>query len=154
MRRPGRLRAAESRLGRTVNRVEDAAAWLSGCLERSWRQRSLSDAFGVDSRASNEIEWRLPALAAKLRDCERRLADFDRRLEHEKLESLKELAYGASHEINNPLANIAARAQTLLEDEPDPERQRKLVGDSSPGDAGPRDDLRPDALCPAAETAI
>jgi hypothetical protein len=55
------------------------------------------------------------------------LGDFERRLEHEKLESLKELAYGASHEINNPLANIAARAQTLLEDEADPERRRKLT---------------------------
>ena len=39
---------------------------------------------------------------------------------------MKELAYGASHEINNPLANIAARAQTLLRDEPDPERRRTL----------------------------
>jgi signal transduction histidine kinase len=54
-------------------------------------------------------------------------AEYSARLEHEKLESLKELAYGASHEINNPLANIAARAQTLLEDEPDPERRRKLA---------------------------
>jgi signal transduction histidine kinase len=35
-------------------------------------------------------------------------ATFAERLEHEKLEALKELAYGASHEINNPLANIAA----------------------------------------------
>lgn len=72
------------------------------------------------------IEWRLPALLAVLGNYERQLADFDRRLEHEKLESLKELAYGASHEINNPLANIAARAQTLLTDETDPERRRKL----------------------------
>jgi signal transduction histidine kinase len=32
-----------------------------------------------------------------------------------------------SHEINNPLANIATRAQTLLADEPDPERRRKLA---------------------------
>src|SRR5215475_2776470 len=54
-------------------------------------------------------------------------ASFEARLEREKHESLKELAYGASHEINNPLANIAARAQTLLEDEHDPERRRKLV---------------------------
>ncbi|MCA9237090.1 MAG: hypothetical protein KDA44_16565 [Planctomycetales bacterium] len=44
----------------------------------------------------------------------------------EKLAALKELAYGASHEINNPLANIAARAQTLLRDEVDPERRRAL----------------------------
>jgi signal transduction histidine kinase len=54
-------------------------------------------------------------------------AEFDDRLEREKLAALQELAYGAGHEINNPLANIAARAQTLLEDEPDPQRRRKLV---------------------------
>jgi len=54
-------------------------------------------------------------------------ADFEARLEREKLAALMELAYGAGHEINNPLANIAARAQTLLQDEPDPERRRKLV---------------------------
>jgi signal transduction histidine kinase len=48
------------------------------------------------------------------------------RLERAKLDALKELAYGASHEINNPLANISARAQTLLRDEVDPERQRAL----------------------------
>ncbi len=39
---------------------------------------------------------------------------------------MKELAYGASHEINNPLANIAARAQSLLRDEGHPERRRAL----------------------------
>jgi signal transduction histidine kinase len=57
----------------------------------------------------------------------RSLAEFDARLERQKLEAMKELAYGASHEINNPLANIAARAQALLEDEADPERRRKLI---------------------------
>lgn len=54
-------------------------------------------------------------------------ADFAARLEREKLASLVELAYGASHEINNPLANIAARAQSLLGGERDPERRRMLV---------------------------
>jgi signal transduction histidine kinase len=62
-----------------------------------------------------------------LREEEARMASFAERLEQEKLEALKELAYGAGHEINNPLANIAARAQTLLEDERDPERRRKLL---------------------------
>ncbi|MCC6493835.1 MAG: HAMP domain-containing histidine kinase [Pirellulales bacterium] len=51
---------------------------------------------------------------------------FDERLQRAKLDALKELAYGASHEINNPLANISARAQTLLRDERDPERRRAL----------------------------
>ena len=53
-------------------------------------------------------------------------AEFEARLEQEKLAAMKELAYGASHEINNPLANIAARAQTLLRDEEQPDRRRAL----------------------------
>lgn len=53
-------------------------------------------------------------------------SSFDERLERAKLDAMKELAYGASHEINNPLANISARAQTLLRDERDPERRRAL----------------------------
>lgn len=53
-------------------------------------------------------------------------ASFESRLEQAKLDAMKELAYGASHEINNPLANISARAQSLLRDERDPERRRTL----------------------------
>ena len=79
---------------------------------------------GRTSRVTSNGDCR--RCVSKLDEYERKLSDFDRRLEHEKLESLKELAYGASHEINNPLANIAARAQTLLADETDPERARKL----------------------------
>lgn len=52
---------------------------------------------------------------------------WESRLRIEKLESLRQLAYGASHEINNPLANISTRAQTLLRDEADPERRHKLA---------------------------
>ena len=44
-----------------------------------------------------------------------------------RLEALREFAYGAGHEINNPLATIAARAQALLIDEADPERRRRLA---------------------------
>jgi signal transduction histidine kinase len=51
---------------------------------------------------------------------------FEERLQRAKLDAMKELAYGASHEINNPLANISARAQTLLRDERDLERRRAL----------------------------
>jgi signal transduction histidine kinase len=52
---------------------------------------------------------------------------FEQRVADARLESLRELAYGASHEINNPLANIAARAQALLIDEREPERRRRLA---------------------------
>lgn len=69
----------------------------------------------------------LPQLAAQLLRLERLESDFARALEAEKLESLKELAQGAGHEINNPLANISARAQTLLPGERDPDRRRLLA---------------------------
>lgn len=52
---------------------------------------------------------------------------FDAALAAARLEALREFAYGAGHEINNPLANIAARAQALLIDEVDPERRRRLA---------------------------
>jgi signal transduction histidine kinase len=118
------LRAAEHRLGRTINRVEEAVDWLCGCLEGE-----LAASLVIDEAAAQfgAVEWRLAALAKKLSAHERALTDFQGRLEREKLESLKELAYGASHEINNPLANITSRAQTLLADEEDAERRRKLT---------------------------
>ncbi|MFT5301906.1 MAG: signal transduction histidine kinase [Mariniblastus sp.] len=52
---------------------------------------------------------------------------FERRLLEEKLASMKQLAYGASHEINNPLANVATRAQTMLTTESDPDKRHKLA---------------------------
>jgi signal transduction histidine kinase len=75
---------------------------------------------------SSSSRW-LPHLVARLRALHDLERDFERRLEIEKLDSLKELAYGAGHEINNPLANISARAQTLLQDECDPQRRRLLA---------------------------
>jgi signal transduction histidine kinase len=115
--------AAERALSRTVNLVEEAADWLADSLIGA-----LASSLQHEPSDGNEpeIEYRLPALVARLHEYDLALAGFNKRLEHEKLESLKELAYGASHEINNPLANIAARAQTLLDEEEDPERIRKL----------------------------
>lgn len=51
---------------------------------------------------------------------------FDSAVRENRLAGMRELAYGAGHEINNPLANIAARAQALLVEEADPERRRRL----------------------------
>jgi len=52
--------------------------------------------------------------------------DFQAAVAEARLEAMRELAYGAGHEINNPLANIATRAQALLLEEADPERRRRL----------------------------
>lgn len=55
------------------------------------------------------------------------LQGYDGRVATARLDAIRELAYGAGHEINNPLANIAARAQALLLDETDSERRRRLA---------------------------
>ena len=52
---------------------------------------------------------------------------FMARLQREKLEAMKQLAYGASHEINNPLANIATGAQVLIGSEKDCDRKQRLA---------------------------
>ncbi len=81
------------------------------------------------------LRGQLPAVAGRLAEQLSRLvdleSDFQTALETAKLDAVKEFAYGASHEINNPLANISARAQTLLQDERDPERRRRLAAINS-----------------------
>ena len=54
-------------------------------------------------------------------------SEFENRLQIEKLAALKQLAYGASHEINNPLANIATGAQALIQSESDSDRRLRLA---------------------------
>jgi hypothetical protein len=70
-------------------------------------------------------------ITQKLNRLEQLETKFQEQLAIEKLASLKELAYGAGHEINNPLANISVQAQTLLRDERDPERRRRLAAINS-----------------------
>jgi len=69
----------------------------------------------------------LPALAARLARLEQLEHRFHETLEQEKLDAMAELAAGAGHEINNPLAIIAGRAQLFLQDETDPERRREAA---------------------------
>lgn len=107
-------------------------AWLSdglaGKLAAAIEGDPLPATVGQQTpSALASIQQRLPALAARLHKMATRLAELDAHLEQEKLLAMKELAYGAGHEVNNPLANIAARAQTLLRDEPHPERRRTLA---------------------------
>lgn len=87
---------------------------------RRWWQASAMSSVGPTAPL-------LPALVEKLLRLEQLENQFQQTLEREKLAALGELAYGASHEINNPLANISTRAQTLLRDETDLERRRTLV---------------------------
>ena len=79
-------------------------------------------------------DWTKPAIAVEVSQLIKNSlgviegsGDFESRLLEEKMASMKQLAYGASHEINNPLANISTRAQTLLSVEQDPEKRNKLA---------------------------
>lgn len=74
-----------------------------------------------------EFRALVPLLFKKLRRLEKVEESFAVKLQEEKLAAMQQLAYGASHEINNPLANISARAQTLMYNEHDPERRKKLL---------------------------
>lgn len=97
--------------------------WLASDLEKFWALLPATSS----TPAPDDWAELLPAVLQAVRREAQWEKTFGERLQREKLASLKELAYGASHEINNPLANIATRAQTLLRDEGDPERKRKLA---------------------------
>jgi signal transduction histidine kinase len=69
----------------------------------------------------------LPSIADQLARLAELESDFQRLLEAEKLAALAEFAAGAGHEINNPLTVISGRAQLLLREEKNPERQHALA---------------------------
>jgi len=69
----------------------------------------------------------LVALSEELADANRRLeAGHRATLQQETVASLSEMAAGAAHEINNPLAIISGRTQQLAADEQDPDRRKTL----------------------------
>ena len=115
--------------------LENLPRWLPQQLELS--PVSKRDFRGQDQRGEYVSRWQNPepaleserasdVLRLKSRQFETD-AKFEARLNAAKLEAMKQLAYGASHEINNPLANIATRAQALLNSESDRNRQQKLA---------------------------
>jgi signal transduction histidine kinase/HD-like signal output (HDOD) protein len=69
------------------------------------------------------LETQLESLTATLRN---QAAESEARLENAKLAALAEMAAGAGHEINNPLAVISGRAQLLIAEETDPRRRKSL----------------------------
>lgn len=74
----------------------------------------------IDDLSTTDLLQQLARLAMRSRRLDE---SFQSTLRRAKLGALKQLAYGLSHEINNPLANISTRAQSLKRNEPDPDRQ-------------------------------
>jgi len=114
------------------------SAWLSGAGDAPLLGRLADDLVvgslpagvrgGAAAVAAPALEALLLADAVeRMREHERLSGRFDESLKAARLEAARELAYGAGHEINNPLANIATRAQSLLLEERDPERRRRLA---------------------------
>jgi len=52
---------------------------------------------------------------------------LEEQLEQRKRSAVREFAYGAGHELNNPLAIIMTRAQSLIAQENDPDKVRALA---------------------------
>lgn len=129
--------------------MESADGWLETtgpAVPPAWRASwpQLIDSAAEEETGDEAASWRdgvplaeqdpgygtarmdLAQLARMVRE-QRVLRDrFTTRLEAEKMASLRQLAYGLSHEINNPLANISTRAQQLAAGEADAERRDRL----------------------------
>jgi signal transduction histidine kinase len=96
------------------------------------------DVFGLPRRLLGDTRWfvvehpsasartlqDVAALVVRLQSLER---GFAAELLRQKTEALYHFAYGLSHELNNPLANIATRAGVLGRDESHPARQDLLA---------------------------
>ncbi len=108
---------------------------LAASMKRKWPKaiedtdfNSSSPVNMVGGGAGYYAESHLP-LSVLARQTNRYRAihqQFDDALQQAKMASIKQFAYGLSHEINNPLANISARAQGLLRDESDQARKGSL----------------------------
>ncbi|MCG8648335.1 MAG: HAMP domain-containing histidine kinase [Pirellulales bacterium] len=113
--------------------LQDASLWLEVTgppVPAAWKEQwpelisGLHQSLPTNTSTSQQcMLQQLARLIQRQRVWER---SFDDRLHQSKLGALKQLAYGLSHEINNPLANISTRAQQLQRDETDPHRAATL----------------------------
>lgn len=124
---PGWLADALARLDNAASADADsdavravaAALAETGCGAGRAGNRSLSP-----PAAADDLLLRLAGTLARLDQLQHNFAAV---LQREKLESMAELAAGAGHEMNNPLAVISGRVQLCLQGESDPQRRRALA---------------------------
>lgn len=115
-----------------ANWIDDAELWLqvtgprvSNTWKEQWPTITVDEEtdLGTQTVSSSQVLQQLARRMQRQRSMEQ---SFDKRLHKSKLGALKQLAYGLSHEINNPLANISTRAQQLQRNEDDPTRHAVL----------------------------
>ncbi|MGB7342634.1 MAG: HAMP domain-containing sensor histidine kinase [Pirellulaceae bacterium] len=114
------------------NWMGDADLWLQVTgprVSNTWKEQwptifvDEETDHGSQTASGSSMLQQLARRMQRLRSMEQ---SFDERLHRSKLGALKQLAYGLSHEINNPLANISTRAQQLQRNEEDPTRHAVL----------------------------
>jgi signal transduction histidine kinase len=110
--------AAEEPEGVPVWQRPDEVPLLADLLQLAADNRRLRGWPALDG-AERDVDALQRALVAQR-------ATEAERLHRLKLAALAEVAAGAGHEINNPLAVISGQAQYLLGHESDPERRRSL----------------------------
>ena len=96
----------------------------------------------------SRLEGRIDELHRVVRDLGERVGD---RLRDAKLSGLAELAAGAGHEINNPLAIISSNAQRMLRSESDLSRVESLQADHPTGEPDRGTTPRSHAFRPSAD---
>ena len=136
-------------VGATVDELRDVLGLSADVVDETWRQAEaleltpptpwqaparcplLSDLLqmalenrrGADHVLAQRLQHDVDQLQRAL---EEQCAGERARLQVKKLAALAELAAGAGHEINNPLAVISGQAQYLAGHETDPERNKSL----------------------------
>lgn len=122
---PAAENSFRARLAELARQDSNFAEWCSSLVD--------AETAGIGVQPSHELpsmevllrsvlEWHpdshLALLAKQAASAASRLRSLQSRytadLEHSKREAIYQLAYGLSHELNNPLANITARAGVLL----------------------------------------
>ena len=114
--------------------MRDAALWLEVLgpqVPSTWRDKwpnleLEAESWQDDDPSTDSHSLFLQQLARQSKHHRVLDQNFRSILHRNKLGSLKQLAYGLSHEINNPLANISTRAQQLQRGESDPDRHATL----------------------------
>jgi signal transduction histidine kinase/HD-like signal output (HDOD) protein len=118
------MTAGEARVGGLVFSLRPGAGDLTAA--QAGELAALAAVAGVVLKRM-QAEADLVSLSEELAEVNRRLQTAEReRLQRRNVASLSEMAAGAAHEINNPLAIISGRAQQLAADEKVPARQELL----------------------------
>lgn len=112
--------------------LDDAALWLEVTgpqVSNTWREQWPSvvrETNGAEEKTLPATNCMLQQLARMVQRQQSMEQSFDVQLQKSKLGAIKQLAYGLSHEINNPLTNISTRAQQLQRGEQDAARTATL----------------------------